>query len=95
LCSKVNVYGPGFFKADVGITKLTKITERVNFEMRLEALNVFNNPNFYYACTVGVNPCSISLQSTQFGNIAGDYNDFNSTQDPGGRVLQLVGRINF
>ncbi len=95
LCSKVYVWGPHFFKADVSLTKITKITERVNFEMRLEALNVFNNPNFYYACGVSASPCSISLQTPQFGNIVGDYSDFNSTQDPGGRVLQLVGRINF
>ena len=95
LCSKLYVWGPHFFKSDISITKLTKITERTNFEIRLEALNVFNNPNFYYACGVSTNPCSISLQSQTFGNIVGDYNDFNSTQDPGGRVLQLVGRINF
>jgi hypothetical protein len=91
----VYVWGPHFFKSDVSLTKITKISERVNFEMRLEALNVFNNPNFYYACGVGASPCSISLQTPQFGNIVGDYSDFNSTQDPGGRVLQLVGRINF
>ncbi len=95
LCSKLYVYGPGFFKSDVSLTKITKITERLNFEMRLEALNVFNHPNFYYGCPVGQDPCSVSLQSQTFGNIVGDYNDFNSTQDPGGRVLQLVGRINF
>jgi hypothetical protein len=95
LCSKLYVYGPHFFKSDVSLTKITKITERVNFEMRLDALNVFNNPNFYYACGVSTSPCSISLQTPQFGNIVGDYSDFNSTQDPGGRVLQLIGRINF
>jgi hypothetical protein len=58
-------------------------------------LNIFNNPNFYYANGVSVSPSSISLQQPQFGNIVGDYSDFNTTQDPGGRVLQLVGRINF
>ncbi len=95
LCSKLYVYGPGFFKSDWSLGKSTKITERVNLETTLHALNLFNNANFYYGCGVGANPCSISTQSTQFGRIAGDYSDFNSTQDPGGRTLELIVRVNF
>jgi hypothetical protein len=67
----------------------------VKLETTLHALNLFNNANFYYACGVGTNPCSISTNSSQFGRIAGDYNDFNSTQDPGGRTLELIVRVNF
>jgi hypothetical protein len=89
------VYGPQFFDVNLSIVKTTKITERVNAEIRMEALNAFNHANFYYACGVSTTPCSISLQSQQIGKIAGDYSDFNTTQDPGGRIIQLVGRINF
>jgi hypothetical protein len=95
LCQKLFVHGPQFFDTNLSLVKTTKITERINFEMRMEALNAFNHANFYYACGVSTTPCSISLQSSSFGKIVGNYSDFNTTQDPGGRIIQLVGRINF
>jgi len=95
LCQKLFVHGPQFFDTNISLVKTTKITERINFEMRMEALNAFNHANFYYACGVSTTPCSINLQSQSFGKIVGNYSDFNTTQDPGGRIIQLVGRINF
>lgn len=100
LCSKVFVWGPQFFRADLSLVKTTKITERVSLELRAEALNAFNDQDFYYACGVSASPCSISTNSTRFGQMGssgtnGAYSDLNTTQDPGGRILQLVGRINF
>ncbi len=100
LCSKPFFTGPSFFRADISLVKTTKITERVNFEMRMEALNAFNDADFYWASGPGVSPSSVSSQSTRFGqmgsnNTNGAYSDINTTQDPGGRVIQLVGRINF
>jgi len=100
LCSKPFFTGPSFFRADISLVKTTKITERINFEMRMEALNAFNDADFYWASGPGVSPSSVSTQSTRFGlmgssNTNGAYSDINTTQDPGGRVVQLVGRINF
>ena len=100
LCSKPFFTGPSFFRADISLVKTTKITERVNFEMRMEALNALNDADFYWASGPGVSPSSVSTQSTRFGlmgsnNTNGAYSDINTTQDPGGRVIQLVGRINF
>jgi hypothetical protein len=100
LCQRLFVYGPQFFRSDISLVKETKITERVSLELRAEALNAFNDTNFYYACGSGTSPCSVSTQSTRFGQMGsnstnGAYQDFNTTQDPGGRILQLVGRINF
>jgi hypothetical protein len=100
LCSHVFVWGPNFTRADWSLMKTTKITERVNFELRAEMLNAFNHANFYYAAGAGTSPVSISTQSTRFGQMGststnGAYQDFNTTQDPGGRILQIVGRINF
>jgi hypothetical protein len=103
LCNRIYMYGPSFFKADWGIVKITKITERVNVEIRMEALNVFNNPDFGWCAfsqsTAG--GCSVSTQSGNFGKtglgtrLGAAYYDFNTTWDPGGRNLQLVGRVNF
>jgi len=97
LCSKVFVWGPQFFRTNLSLVKTTKITERVSVELRAEALNAFNDTDFYYACSPGTTggSCAISTQSTAFGKMAAAYTDFNTTQDPGGRVLQLVGRVNF
>lgn len=102
LCSKVFVWGPQFFRADLSLVKTTKITERVSLELRAEALNAFNDQNFYYGCGVGTSPCTVTTNQTahsfgQMGSSAtnGAYSDINTTQDPGGRILQIVGRINF
>jgi hypothetical protein len=100
LCGRKFVWGPNFMRADWSLMKTTKITERVNFEIRAEMLNAFNHANFYYAAGSGTSPVSISTQSTRFGLMGststnGAYQDFNTTQDPGGRILQIVGRINF
>jgi hypothetical protein len=100
LCGKPYITSPSFFRADISLVKTTKITERVNFEIRMEALNALNDADFYYATAPGTAPASISTQSNRFGligssNTNGAYSDINTTQDPGGRVVQLVGRINF
>jgi carboxypeptidase family protein len=100
LCGRPFFTGPSFFRTDLSVVKTTKITERVNFEMRAELLNAFNDADFYWACAVGTSPCTISTASTRFGQMGsnstnGAYSDINTTFDPGGRIVQLVGRINF
>ncbi len=100
LCPKLFVFGPSFMEADWTLQKTTKITEHVNFEMRMEALNAFNNQNFTWACGVGAAGCATNTQNTRFAEMGsnssnGAYSDINTTQFPGGRVLQLVGRVNF
>ncbi len=100
LCSRPFFTGPNFFRADISLVKTTKITERVNLEIRMEALNAFNDADFYWACGVGTSPCSLSSQSARFGQMGststnGAYSDINTTQDPGGRIIQLVARVNF
>lgn len=103
LCSRIFVYGPDFFKGDWSIVKTTQITERVNIEIRMEALNVTNTPDFGWCAfsQATASGCSVSTQSTSFGRTGlgtrngAAYYDFNTTWDPGGRNLQLVGRVNF
>jgi hypothetical protein len=101
LCGRPFVYGPQYFRTDLSVVKVTKITERVNFEMRAELLNAWNDADFYYGCGPGTSPCTLSTQSTGFGKMGAGtassaaYSDLNTTFDPGGRMIQLVGRINF
>ncbi|HXM19827.1 MAG TPA: carboxypeptidase regulatory-like domain-containing protein [Terriglobales bacterium] len=41
-----SIYGPGFSNADFSITKNTRLTERLNVQLRAEFFNIFNHPNF-------------------------------------------------
>lgn len=88
-CAHPYFYGPNFFKADWGLLKTEKLTEKVSMTVRANFLDIFNNINFS-------TPSSGSVAtSTSFGKITGDYSDFTSTQDPGGRVLEGQLRFNF
>jgi len=87
--------GPAFFRSDLSVVKKLRFTERVNVELRLEMLNAFNNINFLVgAAGNDVNSVG-NLTSSAFGRMTAAYQDLSTTNDPGGRVGQLVLRINF
>jgi hypothetical protein len=44
--SRNHFYGPGFVSFDMVWAKTTQVTERVNFELRVEGYNIFNHPHF-------------------------------------------------
>jgi hypothetical protein len=81
------VTGPMFTRFDLSAVKRFKISERLNFELRGEFLNAFNNINF-----LGVTGAS---NSQTLGQITAAYTDSSNTQDPGGRLIQIVARFNF
>jgi len=89
------LYGPGFTRFDLSMIKKTKLSERVNLEFRTEFLNAFNYANFSVgnpansATTVG------GLNNTTFGQLTQSYRDISTTNDPGGRMVQFVLRLNF
>jgi carboxypeptidase family protein len=97
----VVLYGPRFARFDMSAVKRFKITERVNFEFRAEFLNAFNNTNFIVGNPANdVNNITGSggttgVGGTSFGQLTQAYRDTSTTNDPGGRSLQIVGRINF
>jgi hypothetical protein len=41
-----NLYGPGFFNIDMGIFRTVSISERFKVQLRAEALDALNHPNF-------------------------------------------------
>jgi hypothetical protein len=92
-CAPQNVFvtGPRFTRFDLSLVKRFNITERVNFELRGEFLNAFNNVNF-------LNPTGsafLNPSSQTFGQITTAYSDLSNTNDPGGRLGQIVARVNF
>jgi len=88
-CAPQNLYvqGPRFTRFDLSAVKRFKFNERMNFELRGEFLNAFNHINF-----TGVTGAS---SSATLGQITSSYRDVNNTQDPGGRLAQIVLRLNF
>jgi hypothetical protein len=80
------VTGPQFTRFDLSMIKRVKFNERANFEFRAEFLNAFNYVNFFGSGSIGG---TTSSQTTSA------YQDINNTQDPGGRLIQFVLRINF
>jgi hypothetical protein len=80
--------GPGFTRFDLSLVKRIRFSESKNFELRGEFLNAFNNINFNgYS--------SLSGSSLSFARISSAYADSSNQQDPGGRLIQIVMRINF
>jgi hypothetical protein len=88
--SNLVIKGPSFFRADISLVKKVQFSERMNLELRGEFLNAFNNINFL----VG-NPGNDLNGAPLTGIIANAYQDSSTTNDPGGRLVQLVVRFNF
>ncbi len=90
------VYGPGFFKLDASISKRFTVGERLNFEFRATALDALNHPNFriggWAADVVTAGPGGATFGQLSNGSA---YQDTSTTNDPGGRLIDLMLRINW
>ena len=71
---------PGVANWDMSIFKDIPIQEKVTFDFRVEAFNLFNRVQFGQ-------PASLAVGNTSFGSITSQYNN--------PRILQASGRINF
>jgi hypothetical protein len=89
------IKGPSFFRYDLSLAKKIKFTERMNLEMRAEALNAFNNINWLVGAAGNDVNGAGTLSSAFFGRYTASYQDISTTNDPGGRLIQLVLRLNF
>jgi len=81
------VRAPWFTRFDIGVTKKFPIKGTVNFEVRMDVLNIFDNINFD-------SPATPDDAATIFST-TGFYDDPSNTYDPGGRLGQLMFRINW
>jgi hypothetical protein len=85
----INLNGPLFSRWDMRIKKRFPLVGRVNAELMMEMLNVFDTINFNHS--VAVNPAN----GENTFRVTTAYTDINTTFDPGGRIGQLVWRINW
>jgi hypothetical protein len=92
--------GPLFSRWDMRVKKRFDLVGRANFELMMEVLNVFDTINFLHAGTssnanselaYNINPAN--GQNTF--RVTQAYTDINTTFDPGGRIGQLVWRLNW
>jgi hypothetical protein len=91
LGNQVFLYGPWFQTWDVSLAKRTRINEKQSIEFRIQALNIFNHPNFFLVPNSSGNITMNNL----FGQTQNAYNDINSTNDPGSRILDFQLRYSF
>ena len=72
---------------DIGLSKRSGLGGRSSFEVAIEVLNVMDTINFSAVANPG--SASTIFQTT------GIYMDQNNTYDPGGRLGQLMFRVNW
>ncbi len=89
--NQVFLYGPWFQTWDVSLVKRVKIHEKQTVEFRVQALNLFNHPNFFLVPNSSGN---ITINNL-FGQTRNIYNDINATNQPGSRVMDFQLRYSF
>lgn len=85
--SDVFVEGPIFTRFDLNARKRFKLPGSKTFEFSVDVLNIFNAINFDAVAQAG--------SGATINQVTRSYQDPNVTFDPGGRLMQLVFRLNF
>jgi Carboxypeptidase regulatory-like domain len=83
----IQINGPLYTKVDLRIKKSFPFLSKGSLEVDIEALNAFTNINFNHNLTPGEGAGTFQVTSAA--------TDINTSGDPGGRVGQIVFRINW
>lgn len=81
------IRAPWFTRFDIGVTKKFPVKGTMNFEVRVDVLNVFDNINF--------DPVANPGSGAGIFQTTGFYDDPSNTYDPGGRLGQIMFRFNW
>jgi len=84
---RIYVRTPAFSRFDMSVKKRFPFGRRANFELEFDVLNVFDNINF--------TPVFAASSSSTLNQVTGAYQDTANTFDPGGRLGQVIWRINW
>jgi len=90
------LYGPSFFKLDATLSKKFRIGEKRSLEFRLTALDALNAPNFRVG-GFGADVIGAAVGGATWGQMGNGsaYQDVSTTNDLGGRQIDLMIRFNF
>ncbi|WP_158791969.1 carboxypeptidase-like regulatory domain-containing protein [Granulicella sp. L60] len=91
----LNCYGPGFNNSDLSINKSFKVTEKANFQVRAEALNAFNTPEFGQPGNILTFSNSGITSATYTPAASNATTGAVTTQLGFSRIVQLGGRLTF
>ena len=90
------VRAPWFTRFDIGVTKRFPIQGSMNFELRFDVLNVFDNVNFNPFDWTDISATlNTAYTNASFGQVNAAYQDTNNTFDPGGRLGMIMFRFNW
>ena len=81
------VQAPWFTRIDISLTKKFVPQHRLNFELKFDVINLFDNVNFSPVANPGGGATIFQATSA--------YTDLNNTFDPGGRLGQITWRVNW
>jgi 3-oxoacyl-(acyl-carrier-protein) synthase len=81
------VQAPWFTRIDISLTKKFVPQHRLNFELKFDVINLFDNINF--------NPVANPGSGATIFQATSAYTDLNNTFDPGGRLGQITWRVNW
>lgn len=81
--------GPKFLQTDVALSRAVPLHDRLNLNIRLEAFNVLNHPNFSAPGSSGYIGSSTSLVSSTFGRVTATPNNY------GARIFQAALKLTF
>jgi hypothetical protein len=79
--------GPSFVRFDITLKKRIPFGRKASFDIQVDFLNAFDNINFNQTFNPGGGSGIFQVTSA--------YTDVNGTFDPGGRLGQIVWRLNF
>jgi hypothetical protein len=86
------VTGPLFRQTDVRVSKRTKVIGRTDFELGVNVLNIFNQPNFL---PVGHVATATSIASSNATNVLSNYEVTALAGTNTSRLIELVVRFNW
>ncbi len=86
--------GPNFFGFDLALARSLKLTERFNLEIRAEAFNILNHPNFFGQTIPSGLPVSASLAGTASQAMSSStFGEVTGANDP--RIFQFSMKVHF
>jgi hypothetical protein len=92
---RIWMYGPWQARYDVSLAKMTRIGESKVIEIRAQALNIANSPNFLLGAAG--NEVNTGGVTATFGQTRNAYRDItvSGSSDPGGRIIEFLLRFRF